>query len=462
VPLKTNEAARHLAVNLYLLFIAPILAAVFIGILINPGVALYYFVLDSWLVGKITDLGEILPFFSVNKILLMFSAVSLLLHMALGACKVDLQLLFSRTALFVYAFIAYLLWSSLYLMGRNEPILLNNLAFFVLILAIMGYKTLSRLKWVVTIIIAASAGIMLNTVGQRLIDVGSLLADVSKGGRIQPGFHILVTIPFLIAVLKTNTSSKVRGFTKILLVAAILFIFAQLSRTLVASLLILACFYVIRGYIKVIWAMLLVPIVVCVLVIGMMTDYGQTLLRLPTEKKTQLNEQEMQAFTSGRSALYWIAWKMFLRYPLAGEGYDSFRHPKESTLVVPAADLGERSALHSTWLQMLSETGIIGTMLYFGLYLSAYLDFKRTRHTQEDIIRYYSEAVLAGMLLFFLGGIFDNFGFNYRIFFLFLALSSVLASISRISPAPAITEGHIIRHSDLLPQPLIIHGVASR
>jgi len=437
--LRANETAKQLIVNLYLLFIAPILGAVFIGTLVNPAVGLYYLVLDSWVAGKITDLGEILPLFSVNKILVVFSTVALMLHMALGACNVNLRLLFSRTALCVYAFLAYLLWSSLYLMGRNEPNLLNNLAFFVLILAIMGYKTLSRLKWVVAIIIAASFGMMLSTAGLRLLDVGSLLADVSKGDRIQPGFHILVAIPFLIAFMNTTPNSKLKRLTKVLLVAAVFFVFAQLSRTLVASLLILACFYMIRGHVRAIWVMFLVPVIVSVLAVGMMTDYGQKLLRLPTEKKTQLNEQEMQAFTSGRSGLYWIAWKMFLKYPLAGNGYDSFRHPKGNTLVVaPVAEALERSALHSAWLQVLSETGIIGAILYFGLYLSAYLDFRKVRRrTQEASIYFYSEAVLAGMLLFFLGGIFDNFGFNYRIFFLFMALSSVLASVSVISPARA-------------------------
>ena len=95
--LRANETAKQLIVNLYLLFIAPILGAVFIGTLVNPAVGLYYLVLDSWVAGKITDLGEILPLFSVNKILVVFSTVALMLHMALGACNVNLRLLFSRT-----------------------------------------------------------------------------------------------------------------------------------------------------------------------------------------------------------------------------------------------------------------------------------------------------------------------------------------------------------------------------
>lgn len=446
----------------FLLFIAPILVVVLIGILVNPVVALYYLVLDSWVVGKITDLGEILPFFSVNQIFVMFSMVSLMLHMALGACSIDLRLLFSRTALFLYAFLAYLLWSSWYCMGRNEPILLNNLAFFVLILAIMGYKTLSRLKWVVTIIVVAAVGIMLNTVGQRLMDAGSIFADVSKGGRIQPGFHVLVTIPFLIAFLKTNANSRVRILMKGVLIAAVLFMFSQLSRTLVASLLILACFYLIRGYIKAIWTLLLVPVIVCVLIIGTTTEYGRTLLRLPSEKSAQFDNEKIGAATSGRSALYPIAWEMFLRSPLIGEGYDSFRHPKESILVIPVGDSRERGALHSTWLQVLSETGIVGMILYFGIYLSACLDFRKARrHRHENDIHYYSEAVLAGMLLFFLGGIFDNFGFSYRIFVLFVALSSVLASTSVISTAHGITQGETSMSSGEISQPRALLGGAA-
>lgn len=459
---RANEKAQQPTVSPFLFFIAPILVVVFIGILVNPVVALYYLVLDSWVVGKITDFGEILTFFSVNQIFVMLSIVSLMLHKALGACSVDLRLFFSRTALFFYAFLAYLLWSSWYLMGRNEPTLLNNLAFFMLILAIMGYKTLSRLKGVVTIIIVAAIGIMLNTVGQRLIDAGSLLADVSKGGRIQPGFHVLVTIPFLIAFLKANASSKGGILIKGVLIAAVLFIFAQLSRTLVASLLILACFYVIRGYIKPIWALLLVPVIVCALIFGTTTEYGRTLLRLPSEKSAQFNNEKVGAATSGRSGLYPIAWEMFLRSPLIGEGYDSFRNPKGSSLIIPVAESRERSALHSTWLQVLSETGIIGAILYFGIYLNAYLDFKKAhRHKHENSMHYYSEAVLAGMLLFFLGGIFDNFGFNYRIFFLLMALSSVLADVSAISTAGAITQDQTGMNPGQIPQrPLLLRGAA--
>lgn len=426
--------------NLTALILLPAIIAAILGALVYPAVATYFLVLDSWVIGRISDLGDILPGISTNRLMVLLTVALFLLHAVVGSYKIDLRLFRSMTATLLVIFMLYLLASSLFIMGRNDPTLWNNLVFFLLLLLVLGSRTESHLRHMVWIIIGASAFIVLQTLLGRFSMAGELMADVSDGGRIQPGFHVLLSIPFLIAVARTTQHRFVRNLAYVLILVFAMFVISRISRTLVAIAVLLLGLYFVRSRAR--WKFLLwgVPVLVIGITVGLSSDYGKKLLRLemPHGGSVQrIDPDRLDAITSGRAAIYPIAWRNFEQNPVFGAGYDSFRRPRQG----PSFGLGapiERGALHSTWLQILSEAGIVGAGLYLALFVSAGLDFLRSQRRRSRLGRWtpFSEAVFFALVIFFFGGFVDNFGFSYRIFFLFVALSIVLSRHTEAGSQP--------------------------
>lgn len=436
--------------SLYILFVAPILFFIIVGIAIYPTLALYYLVLDSWVIGKLTDWGEILPFMSVNRLMVIVTFVALLLHVAVKAHRIERKLLLSGTGLLLYIFMAYLLWSSLYIMGRNDARLLNNLAFFLIVLMLMGENIERRLKWVIATIVAASTFTLVEAMAVRFMNSGSFIADVSDGSRIHPGFHVLLSIPLLLAFVKITENGKLKLLAKFAIILFTFFVLGRISRTLFSILLVMWLLYFLSGYFNRKWLIVLIPVGLIALGVGVSTEYGRELLRLQTAKTGEADDK-VGVHTSGRAEAYVYVWKRYQNGSLLfGNGYDSFRRPKNSLAIGGRATEG--SALHSAWLQILTETGIIGAGLYLALFGSALTNFLRSYRKRRDMPSrfYYSQAIFISMLVFFLGGFFDNFGFDYRIFYLILALSAVLGC----APEKAWSSKQSLRSSQNIKNPL--------
>lgn len=417
--------------EIYYFFILPVLAFVVVGAFFNPAIGVYYLIIDSLIIGHLASIDAInLYGFSIAKIIVIISFSSLSLHTVLGTYKINHKIFITRTAVLLYIFIGYLLWSSNYLMGRNDIDLINNLVLFILLIAVVNNKANQRLKAVMRIIIIAAIGIITVSSILRLYEAGTFLADVSNGGRIQPGFNVLLSFPFILTAIIYSDNTKQKTIFKLLLVVIVCFVLAQLSRTLAASLLVIIATYILRGYMKPITSLLLISIMFTIIAAGISTEYGRTLLRIPvnTQGDIKYNSNDLGAFTSGRSAIYPMAWQAFLKNPLVGAGYDSFRRPKGYIV----DNNRERGALHSAWLQILSETGLIGAILYLCLYISCYFDFRKSRQswTVNSFQFRLHEAIIMCLFIFFLGGIFDNFGYDYRSLYLFIALSSVLSTFA--------------------------------
>ena len=104
---------------------------------------------------------------------------------------------------------------------------------------------------------------------------------------------------------------------------------------------------------------------------------------------------------------------------------------------------GTRRSVHSSHLQVLSETGYIGALVYASLFVWALFIALRVRararlpHVSEDDARCYrttANAVLASMAAFVVGGSFIAMALNDLTWMTF----AVLASLDRISAAPAV------------------------
>ncbi|BAU48035.1 hypothetical protein SVA_1473 [Sulfurifustis variabilis] len=425
--------------NLYLLFVLPLLAMVAIGTLFFPTLGMLYLAADTWMVGKITDVGEFLPFLSINKLMVLLTILAMLAHVATSRIRVHRAALFSRTTILTYLFLGYLLASSLLIMGRNHPEVLNNAAFFlVMLLYLASGDVVTRARTLAWVLVTASLAIVLQETAERLITAGTVMANVSDGGRIQPGFHVALSIPLLVALINTTDKQWQKRFATFLMLLFAAFVLTRLSRTLAGIAVLLFLYYVARGRIRAKWWLLLVPALILGLTLAAATRYGEELLRLPGQQRGgKLTDDDLRAFSSGRSVIYPVAWQRFLDNPVLGAGYDSFRHPRRSPVI--GGLRVQHSALHSTWLQVLSETGIVGALLYFGLYVSVWLNHRSVyRRRNVDPERHaFADATLIGIALFLAGGVFDNFGFDYRIFFIFVALSAVLAKplpIASLSP----------------------------
>jgi O-antigen ligase len=417
--------------SLYLFFVLPIIGAVALGTLLFPTLGMLYLAADNWVIGKITDLGDFLPFLSINKLMVLLIFLATLMQVATQRMSTDRRIFFSATTIITFVFLSYLLASSLFIMGRGHPDILNNIAFFIVMLLYFSTGgVIARARTLSWVLVAASALIIARELVERILLAGTILADVSDGGRIQPGFHVALAIPILVFLGVTSKRRWQKWIAITLIAVFIAFVALRISRTLSAILVWIALFYSVRGYIRAKWLLLLIPVLMISLTGLMATKYGEQLVRMPVPygSSKNLSEDDLQAFTSGRSALYPIAWRRFVNNPVLGVGYDSFRHPRHAPITGGASVA--QSALHSTWLQVLSETGVIGVLIYLLLYLIVYANYRvvRRRTHNDPMATALADVALAGASVFMIGGLFDNFGFEYRIFYIFIALSAALTT----------------------------------
>jgi O-antigen ligase len=266
------------------------------------------------------------------------------------------------------------------------------------------------------------------------------MANVADGARIQPGFHVLLAIPFLIAFSRSTEHPTLKRAAQALIVAFALFVLSRISRTLVVIMMAMAGIYLVRGQARTRVALLAACVLAAVvLALGAAGNYSERLMRTGPASAgsiTRLSGDNLAAVTSGRSVIYPVAWAMFQRDPIFGAGFDSYRHPRPASKFSGNVVI-ERGAMHSAWLQVLSETGLIGIALYVGIFLASFAALVRARDAaQSNGLEHYREAVMVGLLIFMLGGVFDNFGFSYRIFYLFVAFAVVLRYLPASVQAP--------------------------
>ncbi len=123
--------------------------------------------------------------------------------------------------------------------------------------------------------------------------------------------------------------------------------------------------------------------------------------------------------SNGRFELWAIAWKNFLDYPIFGRGFSGFEsvHQLESG---PFAHMGPMPTMaHNTPLELLSATGIVGTLAYGYYRVVSFIPvFKRPT---------LAKTMLAISLLATLGGsLLDNFVFNiYPMYFAMVTLAII-------------------------------------
>jgi O-antigen ligase len=140
---------------------------------------------------------------------------------------------------------------------------------------------------------------------------------------------------------------------------------------------------------------------------------------------------------AGRLLLWAAAWGMFLSSPILGVGYGNFRESFDPTQI--GFTLGAVDA-HTLYLQLLSETGVIGCILFCGLCAAiVVMIVKRLRHPQPDLQKAVLFAAMAAVVSLLVHGTVDylfevspQFG---GAFWLMMGLLSAVVAIQKTAKA---------------------------
>ncbi len=139
-------------------------------------------------------------------------------------------------------------------------------------------------------------------------------------------------------------------------------------------------------------------------------------------------EEGIDESSMGRIYAWQAAWNMALSRPITGVGLDNF--VGNYYYYTPSWD-GRSHAVHSTWFNVLSETGFPGMFLFLAMAIkTAVTAYKSMRGLARDpqahrIMRAMSVAVFAGLIGFFVAGTFLTQGFTWPVYIL-LALTAAI------------------------------------
>jgi len=121
-----------------------------------------------------------------------------------------------------------------------------------------------------------------------------------------------------------------------------------------------------------------------------------SVLEVKDEKQKKIDISKIRIFSPEHQILYLTSWEIFKKNPLIGIGPKLFReycNKDQYYRIVSSPSLGEFDSCsthsHNTYVQLLSETGIFGTLPVFSVFL--YLCYKLLKHFFKKIIYKVSE-----------------------------------------------------------------------
>lgn len=145
------------------------------------------------------------------------------------------------------------------------------------------------------------------------------------------------------------------------------------------------------------------------------------------------HEAGIDASAQGRLDAWKTALSMTLHNPIFGVGFDNFY---ANYFFYTSAWDGKPHAVHSTWFDVMSQTGIVGFMLFMTMFsimvVRTLKHDKMLNHRQApEAIRCASLAIMAGIAGFAVAGTFLTQGFDWPVYIL-LALTAAISRYSRV------------------------------
>ena len=394
------------------------------GIVLKPEILLYFLVFDSWIITRISQVTLFYDALTFNRLIvylgLMFIVVRRLFQRKLvpPAAKTLISIM-------VILFLIFCFYSYFSYMKQMEFTILNNAVFYLLALALLDNDFKRTFRGICIVIIIPVFLLSATTIFNNLMSMDFGQASYA-GNRNHTSIYILTGIPFLFALREQFQRKELRFILNAIIFMGCVTVGLSLGRLVTMTLLLSLCFFSLRGYIKVQTLALVIVMVVILTVINMdvVLTYSDKLIRLPEGTRHEIshyNQEELAAVTSGRSEAYKSAWQLYKRAPFLGIGYDRWREMHKN----------ERgSSLHSRWLQILTEGGIVGFCLYALLYVVGFWNIWKGRKLQRNVMAKQGEldAVFWALVVFLLAGITDNHGFTDRVFYLLLAMAATIGT----------------------------------
>ena len=88
---------------------------------------------------------------------------------------------------------------------------------------------------------------------------------------------------------------------------------------------------------------------------------------------------------------------------------------------------------HNLYLLILSETGIVGMLVFVAVVLSLFNKLLHVvKYTENKDFRIVASAIGSGLTGFLVQGMFDNVWYNYRVFLLFWIIVAVGAAVYNV------------------------------
>lgn len=321
--------------------------------------------------------------------------------------------------------------------GNYDFSILNNAVLFYLLLWAVDFNNVSALRQIAFTMLFTNFLLIIISFGYFIGNLDDFTGGPFGNAR-QVGFFGILSIPYLYVLLVSFGGTK-RWRTVIYTSLFVIMLYnvitnGRLNLAIIFFCLIVFCTKIFTRPLMP-RKMLIGTVIVIVTLLSSQQVAEKYLARGLVEVKSiggilALDKADMDIFTSGRSAIYRSGWEMYHDFPLWGGGYKRWNYigNQYNPFVSPGGK--ERISMHSTHLQYLAETGIIGLSLYWLLLGSmGYVSWRalvRRRETPDDPLYLYGCIGLFVSLSMFLGGVFDNHGILYRQFFLGAAVAAAL------------------------------------
>ncbi len=173
--------------------------------------------------------------------------------------------------------------------------------------------------------------------------------------------------------------------------------------------------------------------------------FGERLVAFQREGSATLTRES----TSMRAAFAYVSWQMFLDRPLLGVGFGRFPEAKMPYLADRSLDLRLETirnfAHHNTYLSILTETGLVGLLLYLavlGLWARAAVHVMRLRGPVGPVadaqvpLAPYGMFVLAVLVLYAVQGLFHEVSYTPLDHALVFLLAGLLRQVQRRTGLP--------------------------
>lgn len=268
-----------------------------------------------------------------------------------------------------------------------------------------------------------------------LADVALLNIDIFGNPR-QLGFYLIICLIFCMSGRILNPKYKMfSNYVIIIYSLGIVFTFGRLN--LAIATIILLVYYTFKTKPNLTKTTFLV--LFSVLIIGgfiniVGTKYFTRDIKSIDNIKLSIDDRNLGAFSSGRSVIYFNLWEMFIDNPIFGNGYKSFNDKNNKYNTIEAYGAEQKISAHSVFLQYLSETGIVGFLIYY-IFLFSLVSFKfktKNKYLRKDIFLLSYKFILRFLALaMILGSLLDNHGIHYKHLFIVLAFMFFMKSYLR-------------------------------